>query len=104
VHFAKCLRVWKATLSSRNRDEMDGQLIEATYWRMIGQDMTAREMSDLTEMVLEHCEWFPTIAECKKIMAGGGYSNRFYVGRRVDHLKREGYILPGPATKEIDHE
>lgn len=78
-------------LAKRAGDEIDGELIARGYWRMIGGKLTEHEMDLLTEMVLDRCKWFPTVAECNEIMAEQSYSNPFYAFRRSDDLDRLGY-------------
>lgn len=90
-HFLKCLRLWQAMLAKRSSDEIDGELVARGYWRMLGEKMTETEMSNLTEMVLDRCKWFPTVAECREIMGEQNYSNPFYVSQRRAELERHGY-------------
>ncbi len=81
-------------------DEISGELLVRGYHRMLGH-LTEHEMGALTEMVLERCKWFPTIAECKEIMAEKSYANPFYVSARQDELTRQGYGLPDYTTARI---
>jgi hypothetical protein len=82
-------------LAKRASDEVDGELVARGYWRMLGEKLTEKQMSDLTEMVLDRCKWFPTVAECREIMAENSYSNPFYVSHRRDELARHGYTPEG---------
>jgi hypothetical protein len=78
-------------LAKRASDEVDGELVARGYWRMLGEKLTEKEMSDLTEMVLERRKWFPTVAECREIMAEPVYTNPFYVSSRREQLQHLGY-------------
>lgn len=80
---------------------MSARLQTEAMWRMIGQGLTEKEMSDLTEIVLERCEWFPSIAECKRIMGEQSYNNPFHVKRINSDLQRRGYFLPSADPKRI---
>lgn len=100
-HFLKCLRLWQAMLAKRASDEIDGELLAKGYWRVLGEKLTEQEMSALTEMVLERCKWFPTVAECREIMAEVSYSNPFYVSRRRDDLQRNGYLPPTATPAQL---
>jgi hypothetical protein len=108
-HFLKCLRLWQAMLAKRSSDEIDGELVARGYWRMLGEKLTEKQMSDLTEMVLDRCKWFPTVAECREIMAEATYTNPFYRERRTAELERHGYtsaiadLRPKQITDESDH-
>lgn len=72
-------------------DEVSGELLARGYWRVLGEKLTEKEMSKLTEIVLDRCKWFPTVAECKEIMGEQSYSNPFYVARRSKNLAQLGY-------------
>jgi hypothetical protein len=100
-HFLKCLRYWDANLAKRNADEMSAKLQAEALWRMVGQGLTEAEMSQLTEMVLERCEWFPSIAELKRIMAEDSYSNPFYTKRQAQRLEAKGYTALAAPAKQI---
>ena len=76
-HFLKCLRLWEAMLPRRASDEVSGELLARGYWRMLGSKLSQAQMSVLSEMVLDRCKWFPTVAECNEIMAVQSYSNPF---------------------------
>jgi hypothetical protein len=78
-------------LAKRASDETDGELIARGYWQVLGSKLTEKQMSDLTEMVLDRCKWFPTVAECREIMAEPSYSNPFYVSTRQELLAQHGY-------------
>lgn len=81
-------------------DEVSGELLAKGYWRMLGEKLTEKQMSDLTEMVLERCKWFPTVAECREMMAEPAYTNPFYITRRRDELAQHGY-LPAPEGQRL---
>lgn len=81
-------------------DELSGELLARGYWLVLGNKLTVREMDQLTEMVLEKCKWFPTVAECNDIMGEQSYSNPFYRSRQHDRLVREGYIPERLAAPE----
>ena len=80
---------------------MTARLQTEAMWRMIGQGLTEKEMSALTEMVLERCEWFPSIAECKRIMGEQSYNNPFHVKRINADLQRRGYLAAVEECKRI---
>ena len=82
--FAKHIRLWDAMLPKRAGDDIGGQLIVKGFHRMLGH-LTETEMGWLTEMVLDECEWFPTVAQCKTMMGRQSYSNRFYA-RTVERI------------------
>ena len=69
-------------LPKRQGDDLGGELLARGYYRMLGH-LTDTQMGWLTEMVLEQCKWFPTVAECKAIMGEQSYNNRFYVTRNT---------------------
>jgi hypothetical protein len=96
------LRYWDANLAKRNADEMSAKLQSEALWRMIGQRLTEAEMSQLTEMVLERCEWFPSIAECKRIMDEKTYANPFYRNYQAQRLEQSGYTSLAAPIKQIE--
>ena len=75
--FFQCIRLWSSMLPSRAGDDLSGELRAKGYHRMLGH-LTPTQMGWLTEMVLDECKWFPTVAECKEIMARNNYANPFY--------------------------
>ena len=75
--FAKFIRLWDAMLPKRQGDELGGALLVKGYHRMLGH-LSEAEMGWLTEMVLDECKWFPTVAECKEMMGRHSYANPFY--------------------------
>src|SRR5690606_24745344 len=100
-HFLKCLRLWEAMMPKKAGDEISGELLARGYWRMLGEKLTEQEMSDLTEMVLERCKWFPTVAECREIMGEQSYTNPFFRGTRHRELTRQGYPELAPPAKAL---
>jgi hypothetical protein len=98
-HFLKCLRLWEAMMPKKAGDDVAGELLARGYFRMLGH-LGEAEMSALTEMVLERCKWFPTVAECREIMAEQSYSNPFHRSRITADLVRNGY-LEGPKAQQI---
>lgn len=74
--FYQCIRLWDAMLPSRAGDDLGGDLKAKGFHRMLGH-LSAKEMGWLTQMVLDECEWFPTVAECKAMIARTDYSNPF---------------------------
>lgn len=103
-HFVKCLRLWEAMLPRKATDELSGQLLARGYYRMLGH-LSEREMGWLSEMVLERCKWFPTVAECREIMAEQSYGNKFYLARRDAELSALGYQRgPSPALAHEQRE
>jgi hypothetical protein len=79
-------------------DEVSGELLARGYWRTLGEKLTEKQMSDLTEIVIDRCKWFPTVAECRELMAEKSYSNPFYVTRRQELLAHHGYMPTLPPT------
>lgn len=75
-NFFQCIRLWDAMLPKRQGDDIGGELMAKGYQRMLGY-LTETQMGWLTEMVLDECKWFPTVAECKAMMAKDSYGNRF---------------------------
>lgn len=82
-------------------DEVSGELLARGYWRMLGDKLTEHEMSVLTELVLERCKWFPTVAECRDLMGEQSYSNPFFVNRRRAELDRHEYPALAAPTKAL---
>lgn len=80
-HFLQCIRMWDAMLPKRQGDDLGAELMVKGYQRMLGH-LSETEMGWLTEMVLDKCKWFPTVAECKAIMAEQSYSNKFHTSSR----------------------
>ena len=64
-------------LPKRAGDDIGGELMAKGYHRMLGH-LSETEMGWLTEMVLDECEWFPTVAQCKAMMARQSYGNKFH--------------------------
>ncbi|WPZ05503.1 hypothetical protein [Pelagerythrobacter marinus] len=91
-------------LPKKAGDEIDGELLARGYWRMIGQSLTEAEMSALTELVLDRCRWFPTVAECRDLMREKSYTNPFYRGRRDAELTSQGYERPKQLTGATIHQ
>lgn len=79
-------------------DEVAGELMARGYYRMLGERISEQDMTDLTEMVLEKCKWFPTVSECLDIMGSQSYTNPIYNRRRQARLTQEGY--PQIATPQ----
>jgi hypothetical protein len=75
-------------------DEVSGELLARGYWQVLGSNLTEQEMNDLTEMVLNRCKWFPTVAECREIMGESEYTNPFYISRMQARLEANGYGTP----------
>lgn len=75
--FLQCIRLWDAMLPKRAGDDLGGELMAKGYHRMLGH-LSPAQMGSLTEMVLDECKWFPTVAECKEMMARRSYANPFY--------------------------
>lgn len=67
-HFDKCFRVLLAALPKRNSDDVSGELLIRAYIGKLG-GYSDEQISFLCDRVLERCEWFPSIAECLKILA-----------------------------------
>lgn len=106
-HFLKCLRLWNAMLPKKAGDDIDGELLAKGYYRMLGH-LSIEQINDLTEMVLDNCKWFPTVAECRDLMARDSYSNPFRVEARRKELIALGYgteeevkALAGPSVQLI---
>lgn len=88
-------------LARRAGDEVDGELVARGYWRMLGEKLSEHEMSLLTEMVLDRCKWFPTVAECREIMGEQSYTNPFFISRRRAELDRNYYPVLAAPVKAI---
>jgi hypothetical protein len=65
-HFTRCLRALSG-LPRRAADNLGGKLMVSTYRRMLGHH-SAQAIDFLCLKVLAECEWFPSIAECLKII------------------------------------
>ena len=89
-------------MPKRAGDELAGELMARGYYRMLGENLSEQEMSDLTELVLDRCKWFPTVAECREIMNESDYANPFYRKRSAQRLERNGYTALAAPTKRID--
>jgi hypothetical protein len=66
--FAKIMHSMAAVLPKRNMDDATGQAMLAVYYRMIG-NMPRPAIAYLAEKAISTCKWFPTVAECKDILA-----------------------------------
>lgn len=86
-------------LPRRAGDEVSGALVVQGYRMMLGH-LSDDQVDTLTRMVLEECKWFPTVAECRQLMARESYSNPFYVAARQKDLGSLGYH-PQPAPKRL---
>jgi hypothetical protein len=82
-------------------DEISGELMARGYWRVLGEGLTEQQMTNLTDMVLTRCKWFPTVAECREIMAEPEYTNPFYRERIHDDLRANGYLPAAEPQKRI---
>lgn len=68
-HFGKVLWVLLAALPKRKSDDISGELLVNAYRRMLGH-LPAEQIDHLAVEVLAKCEWFPSIAECLKLVEG----------------------------------
>lgn len=91
AHLVETLRLWRAMLPSKARDDVSGELVLRGYQMMLG-NLSKQALDALTAMVLDQCTFFPTIAEIRQIMAKESYSNPFYVAARQQALQAQGYI------------
>lgn len=66
-HIAKCLRSLN-TLPRRADDDLNGDLRVALFRRKL-RHIPATAWSFIVETALGRCDWFPTIAECLRIVA-----------------------------------
>jgi len=66
-HFAACLRSL-SILPRRADDDTTGEQRAKLYARLLS-DYPADALSFMTRAALERCQWFPSIAECKAILA-----------------------------------
>lgn len=66
--FGAIIRTMRAALPMRAMDETSGKLLVATYYRMLG-NWPREAISYLAERAVAECKWFPTIAECRDILA-----------------------------------
>lgn len=57
-----------AVLPKRNMDDATGSTVFSVYYRMIGH-MPRPAIAFLAEQAIATCKWFPTVAECKEILA-----------------------------------
>lgn len=62
----KSLAALDAALPRRRSDEDSGRLMLATYVRKLG-GMPKAQIDFMCNVILDTCEWFPTIAKCKEI-------------------------------------
>lgn len=81
-------------LPRKSGDDVSGELMAKGYYRMLG-NLDYQQINDLSEMVLNECKWFPTVAECKELMGRQSYSNPFFVRARSRELDRLGYTPSG---------
>ena len=100
-HFFKCLRLWDAMLPRKQGDDLASELMARAYYRMLGH-LSQDEISALTEMVLDRCRWFPTVAEVRDMMREPSYHNPFYITHRRRELDRLGYTGTSPVL-QIEH-
>lgn len=82
-------------------DDVAGELLARGYYRMLGH-LTPTQMGWLTELVLDRCKWFPTVAECRALMAEQDYGNPFYNQRLAADHARLGYAVPATVLKLKD--
>jgi hypothetical protein len=57
----------QATLPRRGADDLSGELLVAAYRRSLGHH-PKDVISYLSQYAVDHCKWFPTIAECREII------------------------------------
>ena len=100
AHLTESLRLWRAMLPSRSRDEVSGELMLRGYQMMLGH-LSVAQIDTLTRMILNECKFFPTVAEVNAIMGRESYSNPFYVAARQVELNELGYTAPQRATRRI---
>ena len=72
------------------------------YYRMLGH-LDEQGINWLSEMVLERCRWFPTVAECRDLIAEPNYANRFYVARRAAEHAKLGYVKRLPQENNAGY-
>lgn len=65
--FAQALRMMLAVLPKRHLDELSGELLVAAYRESLGR-YPAQAIDYLRRDAINHCKWFPTIAECHEIL------------------------------------
>ncbi len=68
-HLAKVLRTLLAVLPKRGSDEVSGALLIEAYEAKLG-GYSREQISFLGDQAMERCQWFPSIAECYKIIEG----------------------------------
>jgi hypothetical protein len=88
-------------LPRKGGDDLASELMARAYYRLLGH-LSQDEISRLTEMVLDRCRWFPTVAECRDIMAERSYHNPFFITSRAQELDRLGYTGTSPVPM-IEH-
>lgn len=83
-HFAMCLRMMLAVLPRQQTDEVGGELFVEAYRRHLAE-WPDEAISFLASEATGHCKWFPTIAECREILARWHRSDE--AARRREHAK-----------------
>ena len=73
--FGKILGTLAAALPRRASDDLTGKAMLAIYHRMLGK-YPRQAIAHMAEQALEHCRWFPTIAECREFLKAWDEQNR----------------------------
>ncbi len=94
-HFAKCMRSLDI-LPRRNDDELTGELKVKLYWAKLRHVPNAG-WSYLVSAALDQCQWFPTIAECQRIIAGWAQ-----VGIGEERRKQARYLVQREMNARMD--
>jgi hypothetical protein len=83
--FAKIMGSMAAVLPKRNVDDATGEAMLKIYHRMLGH-LPEPALAFLAEQAIAGCKWFPTVAECKDILAKRPRpaDRRFEARRKVD--------------------
>lgn len=68
AHLARCLRVMLAVLPRAATDAVGGELFVRAYERHL-LEWPQQAISYLAERATRDCRWFPTIVECRDILA-----------------------------------
>lgn len=96
-HFAKCLRSMDL-LPRRADDGLSGELRYKLYRAKLGH-LHAAALSHLASAALDRCDWFPTIAECLRIIAEWPQ-----VGVGAERRKQAAYLVRRELMHRLDED
>lgn len=66
-HYERCMKAMDAMLPMRRVSEATGELMWRIYQRKLGM-LSEAALTFLSSTAIDECEWFPTVAECKRIL------------------------------------